>query len=1070
MKPVPRAALAAMSLWLAASAVSAAPLVEFRPGEKIALVGGSLAERMNLYGHFETLLHLRHRDAGLVVRNFAWPADEVGRRQRPNDYTKIDDPLEVFRPDTFLCFFGFNESFAGPGGVAKFQADYAAFMDDYAKRYGPEGRARFVIVSPIAFENAGDPFLPDGAAENAHLKLYADAAAAVARGRGLAFVDLYTPTLRAFAAEPGGQYTINGCHLNEAGDRLVGRLLEEALAGAPNPAREGVPAFEALRQAVNDKAWVHLQDYRMLNGWYVYGGRRTWDTETFPLEYKKIRAMAAVRDRRLWDMSRGLVVSGAPDDSTTGELFLPRTRFGVPQQSYSEPKELRFLGGEESLKAMTVADGYEVGLFASEEQFPEMGNPVQLNFDNRGRLWISTMPTYPQWKPGDPKPQDKLLIFEDTNGDGRADKCITFYDQLHCPTGFEFWNGGVLVVDQPRLLWLKDTDGDDRADVVLHVSDGWAMDDTHHTFGAWEWSPGGLLHGLEGVAMSTTLETPWGPFRNANTPGAYVVDPRSWRVRHFITPGYGNPWCYVYDFWGQGIAGDGTTAQQHWDSPLSGAQNVQRKGLNAVFDTQGMRPAFGSEFLYSRHFPAEVQGQFVYGCVINMNGIPRFAITNDGAGFTGTRLPDLLNSTDRNFRPGETQIGPDGALWFLDWHNPLIGHMQYSQRDPNRDKTHGRLYRLTAKGRPLLPPVLQHGKSVLELLDQLKEYEPRTRYRARRELRDRPRDEVSAAVKTWVGRLDASDPRFEQHRLEALFVLAGHHAVDRALLADVLKSRTRDARALAVRVLSDEWRWLAQPLELLRPMVTDEDPRVRLEALRALSFLASTEAAELALRAVDRPLDYWLDYTLQHTLGALQPAWQAPFEGGTLARDHEAGRDYLAAFVKGQPSIAAVQGPLNRLIADQGLKDEDRARLLGTVAKAPGRVREGRFVFERVCTSCHKVQNFGINYGPDLTQVGTRMSREQLIESILYPNKDVAPEWLTTNITTREGDEFSGVVAGEDNDAVTLKLGGDVQQRIPKAGIVKRETLKVSNMPEGLAASLATQEFLDLIEYLASLK
>ncbi|HMO66270.1 MAG TPA: GDSL-type esterase/lipase family protein, partial [Verrucomicrobiota bacterium] len=550
MKSPFRAAVAAMSVWLAA-AVSAAPLVEFRPGERIALVGGSLAERMNLYGHFETLLHLRHRDAGLVVRNFAWPADEVGRRQRPNDYTKIDDPLEVFRPDTFLCFFGFNESFAGPGGVEKFQTDYEAFMDDFAKRYGPEGRARFVIVSPIAFEDGGVPVLPDGAAENANLRLYADAAAAVARKRGLPFVELLAPTLRAFAAEPGAQYTINGCHLNEAGDRLVGRLLEEALAGAPNPAREGEATFEALRAAVNDKAWVHLQDYRMLNGWYVYGGRRTWDTETFPLEYKKIRAMAAVRDRRLWDMSRGLVVSGAPDDSVTGELFLPKTRFGVPQQSYSEPKELRFQSGEESLKAMTVADGYEVSLFASEEQFPEMGNPVQMNFDSRGRLWVATMPTYPQWKPGDPKPQDKLLIFEDTNGDGRADKCITFHDGLHCPTGFEFWNGGVLVVSQPRLLWLKDTDGDDRADVAIPVSDGWAMDDTHHTFGAWEWSPGGLLHGLEGVAMSTTLETPWGPFRNANTPGAYVVDPRSWRVRHFITPGYGNPWCYVYDFWGQ---------------------------------------------------------------------------------------------------------------------------------------------------------------------------------------------------------------------------------------------------------------------------------------------------------------------------------------------------------------------------------------------------------------------------------------------------------------------------------------------------------------------------------------
>src|SRR6185436_18896735 len=106
--------------------------------------------------------------------------------------------------------------------------------------------------------------------------------------------------------------------------------------------------------------------------------------------------------------------------------------------------------------------------------------------DSKGRLWVECMPTYPQWKPGDAKPSDRLLIFEDNNHDGRADKVKVFYDQLHCPTGFEFWNGGVLVVSQPRMLFLKDTDNDDRADEVTYWTDGWATDDTHHTVGAFE--------------------------------------------------------------------------------------------------------------------------------------------------------------------------------------------------------------------------------------------------------------------------------------------------------------------------------------------------------------------------------------------------------------------------------------------------------------------------------------------------------------------------------------------------------------------------------------------------------
>jgi glucose/arabinose dehydrogenase len=224
-------------------------------------------------------------------------------------------------------------------------------------------------------------------------------------------------------------------------------------------------------------------------------------------------------------MAQGTNERTTPDDSQTGQLITPKTRFGVPQQSYSEPKDLKYVSGDESVKLMDIAPGFDVKLFASEEMFPELAKPVQMNFDSRGRLWVACMPTYPQWKPGDSKPNDRILIFEDTNNDGRADTCKVFYDQLHCPTGFEFVNGGVLVINQPRLVFLKDTDGDDKADQITHLYDGWASDDTHHTMGAFEWSPTGRLHGLEGVSMSTTLESPYGAFRNANTPGAYVIEP-----------------------------------------------------------------------------------------------------------------------------------------------------------------------------------------------------------------------------------------------------------------------------------------------------------------------------------------------------------------------------------------------------------------------------------------------------------------------------------------------------------------------------------------------------------------
>ena len=759
--------------------------------ERIAFVGSGLGERMNQYGTFEALLHHRFKNEELVVRNFCRPADEVAIQQRPTDYTKLDDPLYMFGPDTFLCFFGANESFAGPEGVEKFKADYGKYLDSMTKRYprddsgAPTAAPRFILISPVAFEPTGDLFLPEGNKENANLKLYAAAVADVAKQRRIAFVDLFTPTEPLFAKEPERQFTWNGLHLNEAGDREMALLLNASLFGAKTAADLESASFKKLRGAVNDKAWVHFQDYRMLNGWYVYGGRRTLDHETFPREINKIRRMVAVRDGVVWAAAQGRELK--PDDSKTGELFVPKTGFGT--KPYSEPKELKYLTPEEGIAAMTVPPGFEVQLVASEREFPELADVDQINFDGKGRLWASCMPTYPQWKPGDPRPSDRLLIFEDFDANGRARKCTTFYDKLICPTGFEFWNGGVLVVDEPRLLFLKDTNGDDKADVVIPLMDGWATDDTHHTIGAFEWSNGGLLHMLEGVSLSTTVETPWGPVRNNSTPGCYVMDPRSQKIRRFMTPGYGNPWCYVFDKWGQGFVGDGTTPQQHWDSPLSTAPYKGRKGLNPIFDGMGMRPNVGTEFLTTRQFPDEVQDLFVYACVINMHGLTTFKIGDDGAGFKGGRRmksvdgkstpDDMLTCTDANFRPVDPQIGPDGALYFGDWHTALLGHMQYSQRDPERDHSRGRLYRLVNKNKPLLKPVLQDGKPVAELLDQLKEYEIRTRYRARRELGARPTEEVVKEVNAWVAKLDPADKNHDLHLCEALWVQQWHHAVDR---------------------------------------------------------------------------------------------------------------------------------------------------------------------------------------------------------------------------------------------------------------------------------------------------
>jgi putative heme-binding domain-containing protein len=637
-------------------------------------------------------------------------------------------------------------------------------------------------------------------------------------------------------------------------------------------------------------------------------------------------------------------------------------------------------------------------------------------------------------------------------------------------------------MDQPRMLWLKDSDGDDKADVVVHVLDGWATEDTHHTAGAFEMSPGGLLHMLEGVAMSTALETPWGPFRNFGSSGAYVLDPRTWKIRHFKTPGYGNPWCYVFNEWGQGICGDGTGAAQHWDTPLSGGQYGGRKGLSAVFDTEGMRPVVGSEYLRTRQFPDDVQDQFIYACVINTNGIPRWHITDDGAGYKGERVRhdpkdpatafDLIKSTDKHFRPVDPQIGPDGALWFGDWANPLIGHMQYSQRDPNRDHVKGRIYRLAFTEKPLLTPDTQFGKSIREVLEQLKAPEWRTRYRARADLQARPQAEVLAAAREWLAALRTSSlSRDVADRLatEVLWLQQSFHAVDRGLLSDLLKAATPDARAAATRVLADERERISDAQALLVAQATDANPRVRCEAVRGLSFFPTLDAMKAVAAAADvEPADRYVAYTCDAALGANIGAWRSEHAAGRFVTADSPAAKLVDSVLGLEKKAQEIIPYLAILTSKEPQPEEARNKAIQVLADMKGGSTDnGKAVFRRVCINCHKIGNEGADFGPSIDGVAKRLSAHKLVESIIDPNADVAEKYLSTSVLTNDGRSFVGLLVSETPEELVI-FDGKEKKKVAVADIDERTQLRQSSMPEGLAATLSPNEFLDVVAFLKS--
>ena len=941
------------ALLLVCSCSSPQPRLSIQPGDHVVLIGNTLAERMQYFGHFETLLHARYPDHQLVVRNLGFSADEVAFRPRLLNFGSSDHHLSMAKADVVIAFFGFSESFRGEEGLQRFRAELEEFIRHTGSQsYNGNSPPRLAIVSPIAHEDLESPDYPDGSENNSNITLYTRVMAQVARKHGIPFADLFTPTLRSMR-ESGQPLTINGVHLSDHGYSELAPILDGALFGS---FQEEVPSYQRLREEVNEKNLFFFHRYRAVNGYYIYGGRSRRDhgnppfTDAYVLENErgKLDDMVASRDSRVWKVAQGVSVPAEIDDTNT------RPHYDVPT-NFTQP--IGILPPQQAIGRLKVASGYEVNLFASENDFPELRNPMQMNFDSRGRLWVLVMPDYPMFLPP-AKPNDKLLVLEDGDGDGRADRLTVFADGLHVPTGFELGDGGVYVAQQPNLMFLKDVDGDGKADTRELILHGFDSGDSHHSIGAFTWGPGGGLYMHEGTFHHTSVETPYGVVRNAHG-GVYRFEPRTGKLETFVHYNFANPWGHVFDRWGQNFVADASGGNNYFAAAFSGKApqftgqtdfgpfKFNYRAAMKQFIVKRVRPTAGCEIVSSRHFPEQAQGNFLLNNVIGFQGTLQHVVTDEGSGLAGTEIEPLLFSSDRNFRPTDLQFGPDGALYVVDWFNPLVGHMQHNLRDPNRDHTHGRIWRITYPGRPLLEPPAIAGQPVAALLDLLKSYEDRTRYRVRLELRERDTAEVVQGLEQWIATLDRSDKDFEHHLLEALWVHQHHHAINEELLERVLRSPDYRARAAATRVLSF-WRdEIEAPLDLLRTLVADPHPRVRLEAIRACSFLEEAGAAEIALQILKQPLDYYLEYTLNETTRTLEPYWKpVVVSGQSFSQDNPAGTEYLLERLS-VPELTRMAGsrPVYlALLSRPGADVSSRRKAVAGLAKSSGATEEAEIV------------------------------------------------------------------------------------------------------------------------------
>lgn len=872
-------------------------------GERIVFIGNGLAERMLHFGYFETLLYSSFPNKEVTFRNMGFPGHtpafrpeaglknpwafpgakkfrpEINAHNGEGHYPKPDEWLTILDADTVVAFFGFNESFDGLERVKNFEEELDAFVrHTKTQAYNGKKAPRIILVTPIAMEQHPDYNLPDAGDRNAILEAFAKAVEAVASIHNVGYVDLLTPTMRAFSKlEASSALTVNGVHLAAAGYQMLAPELFSQLFGANHLVQ---PEGELLREAIYDKSWMWRNDYRMLNGVHAYGGRWTpYGNTNYPEEIEKIRQMTVLRDKNIWAIAQGKSDSIEVDDSQTRELTPVETNYYRGGKNVGKMGTMDYLMEEESLKRFTLPKGYEVSVFATEQEFPNLQNPAQMQFDNAGRLWVSVIPSYPHYKPGDALPNDKILVYEDTDGDGRADKETIFADKLHVPLGFEITDDGVFISEEPYLTLHKDTDGDGRADAKEYLLDGFDSHDTHHAISAFETDQGGGLFLCEGRFLHSQVETPYGPQRMSDG-GIWRFDPYSWKVERVMQTDLSNPWGVAHDAYGQNVVNDASGGAQWWMLPYSMKvpHNYEIKKVERFNYEHKVRPTVGSEFLYSSHFPDEVQGDYLYSNTIGFLGIKQFKVLEKGTALTSKHRQDLIQSSDGNFRPADLEIGPDGSLYFLDWHSTLIGHMQHSARDPLRIPTYGRIYRITYPSRPLVELPEIAGASVERLFENMKLPELQARRRSHRELRRHDLDEVAAyALKFAADNADNDDLA-----LEALWATWGVQRTSPELLARLLASKDHRVRAAAVRVVRHSFHLLDSPETFLKKAALDKHGRVRLEAISAASWLGGPKGAHVVLLAATKPGDEWIRNGINSAMLLLKDDAQTLIESGKV--------------------------------------------------------------------------------------------------------------------------------------------------------------------------------------------
>lgn len=666
------------------------------------------------------------------------------------------------------------------------------------------------------------------------------------------------------------------------------------IVDADHPAMAGVTEFEAW-----DETYVHT---RLTDDRTVLMVRETADGQAEPWTWVRTQGdgrvfyTASGHDERVFTnpgyhelVAQGIRWAvGRPDfgyqaaevafEDAGADIpnYVPGKQWGAqgePIRRMQKP-----LSPEESMTHLSVPGGFRVELFASE---PDIVKPIAIAWDDRGRAFVAESVDYPNDKQPEGEGHDRITLCEDTDGDGRADRFTVFADRLSIPTSLVFANGGLIVSQAPEMLFLKDTDGDDVADVREVLFTGFHIDDTHA-------GPSNLRLGLDGWVYGSIgyagFDGQVGDRRQRFRQGLFRFRPDG-SALEFLTSSSNNTW-------GLGLTETGevvySTANGEHSSfmgiPNRAFESVRGwlgKGNDRMADHKAMHPliparqvdhfggftaAAGHALYTARRFPESYWNRVAFVTEPTGHLVHMVRMEPLGSHYVACDRFNLLASTDEWTSPIVAEVGPDGAVWVLDWYNYIVQHNPTpvgfetgkgnAYETPLRDRTHGRIYRIIDEAGGTTPPLDLASADPETLVETLQHENMFWRLLAQWRLVERGETDVVPALVALLSDEDLDANGENLPALYALHALAGLKATEGADVAgkvvEALRHPSPGVRVAAVEVLPEGEAAVAAILEA--GLLTDPAPQVRRAALLVLGTQpASDDAGAAVFAALVRP-------------------------------------------------------------------------------------------------------------------------------------------------------------------------------------------------------------------------